>query len=58
MFSEVFWSGFISTAAALILAIINKLYKSKCKEVEFCCCKIVRDVEGEESLDRNPISTL
>jgi hypothetical protein len=37
-------------------------YKSKCKEVDFCCIKIIRDVEGEEELDiqqrpNNPIQS-
>jgi hypothetical protein len=27
------------------------MYKSKCKEVNFCCIKIVRDVAGEEVID-------
>ena len=57
VFSEVFWTGFYTASGALILAIVNQCYKSKCKEIEFCCCRIVRDVEGEEELDR-PITTL
>ena len=31
--------------------IIRYSYKSKCKEVECCCIKIVRDVEAEERED-------
>jgi hypothetical protein len=27
------------------------MYKSKCREVNFCCIKIVRDTSGEEQLD-------
>jgi hypothetical protein len=46
---------------AFVLAIGAQCYKSKCKEVNFCCIKIVRDVEGEEELDiqqpRNPIQS-
>jgi hypothetical protein len=26
-------------------------YKSKCKEFDFCCIKIVRDTQGEEKID-------
>jgi hypothetical protein len=38
-------------------------YKSKCKEVEFCCIKITRDTTAEEELDiqqqrpQNPIQS-
>jgi hypothetical protein len=36
-------------------------YRSKCKEVNFCCIKIIRDVEGEEQLDNasrpNPLQS-
>jgi len=47
-----------------VLAISAQCYRSKCKEVSFCCIKIIRDVEGEEEIDtqqqqrsQNPIST-
>ena len=59
--SEVFWVGFYSSMIAMILGIGSQCYKSKCKEVNFCCIKIIRDVEGEEQLDiasrQNPITT-
>ena len=59
--SEVFWVGFYSSMIAMILGIGSQCYKSKCKEVSFCCIKIIRDVEGEEQLDnasrQNPISS-
>ena len=59
--SEVFWVGFYSSMIALILGIGSQCYKSKCKEVDFCCIKIIRDVEGEEQLDnasrQNPIQS-
>ena len=58
--SEVFWVGFYSSMIALILGIGSQCYKSKCREVNFCCIKIIRDVEGEEQLDnvnrQNPLS--
>ena len=58
MMSEVFWTGLYSSLIGFVLAIGSQCYKSKCKEVNICCIKIIRDVEGEESLDRtpNPIS--
>ena len=60
MFSEVFFTGLYSSAIGCLLAISAQCYKSKCKEVSFCCIKIIRDVEGEEQLDsasrQNPLS--
>jgi hypothetical protein len=58
MFSEVFFTGLYSSLIGFILAIGAQCYKSKCKEVDIRCIKIIRDVEGEEALDRtpNPIS--
>jgi len=32
----------------LILGLTKMAYKSKCKDVEICCIKIVRDTETEE----------
>ena len=49
--SEVFWSFLISSCVGLLLAVCRLMYKSKCKEVNFCCIKIVRDVAGEEVID-------
>jgi hypothetical protein len=55
--SEVFWSFLISSCVGLLLACCRFAYRSKCKEVNFCCIKIVRDVEGEERIDeREPPS--
>lgn len=53
MLSEVFWTFFISSVCGVILVGVRLCYKSKCKEVDFCCFKIVRDVEGEEKIDAN-----
>lgn len=49
--SEVFWTFLISSCVGLILAVCRFAYRSKCKEVNMCCLKIVRDVEGEEKID-------
>jgi hypothetical protein len=60
MFSETFFVGLYSSLIGFLLAIGTQCYKSKCKEVNFCCIKIIRDVEGEEQLDnvnrQNPLS--
>jgi len=53
MLSEVFWTFLISSVCGVILVGVRLCYKSKCKEVDFCCLKIVRDVEGEEKIDAN-----
>jgi hypothetical protein len=53
MLSEVFWTFLISSVCGVILVGVRLCYKSKCKEVDFCCLKIVRDVEGEEKIDVN-----
>jgi len=43
-----------------LLAMGAQCYKSKCKEVSFCCIKIIRDTTAEEELDnvnrQNPLS--
>ena len=56
MMSETFYVGLYSALMAFVLAIVNQLYKSKCKEVKVCSClKVIRDVEGEEILDAQQI---
>ena len=54
MMSEVFWTGLYSSLIGFVLAIGSQCYKSKCSQVDICCIKIIRDVNGEESLDRTP----
>ena len=49
--SEIFYTLLITSTIGLILAIAKICYKSKCKEVNVCCIKIIRDVEGEEKID-------
>ena len=58
MFTEVFYVGLYSALMGFVLAIVSQCYKSKCSQIDICCIKIIRDVEGEEALDRtpNPIS--
>ena len=59
--SEVFWTGLYGSLIGFVLAIGSQCYKSKCKEVSFCCIKIIRDTAGEEELDsrqpRNPLQS-
>ena len=63
MFSEVFFTGLYSSLIGFILAMGAQCYRSKCREVKFCCIRIIRDVEGEEALDvqqrqpHNPIQS-
>ena len=52
--SETFYVGLYSALMGFVLAISAQCYRSKCKEVKFCCIKIIRDVEGEEELDQRP----
>jgi len=47
-FDAVFWSFFITSSVGLIIALTKMAYKSKCKEVQCCCIKIVRDIAMEE----------
>ena len=54
MFTETFYVGLYSALMGFVLAVINQFYKSKCSEVDICCIEIIRDVEGEEALDRTP----
>jgi len=46
--SEVFWTFLITSVIGLILGIVRICYKSRCKEVSFCCFKVVRDTDAEE----------
>ena len=58
MFSEIFFTTLYTSLSGFFIAISHQCYKSKCKEVKIGCIKIIRDVEGEEQLDRqspNPI---
>ena len=49
--SEVFYTGLYSSLIGFVLALGSQCYRSKCKEVIFCCIRITRDVEAEEELD-------
>jgi hypothetical protein len=47
-FNAVFWSFFITSVIGLLFGLAKMAYKSKCKEVQVCCLKIVRDTDTEE----------
>ena len=55
MFTETFYVGLYTALMGFVLAVVNQLYKSKCREVDICCIKIIRDVECEEQLDAQQI---
>jgi len=45
---QIFWTFFITSITGFVLALSKMAYKSKCREIDFWCMKIVRDVETEE----------
>ena len=51
VFSEIFFTFLITSIIGCLLAVARLTYKSKCKEVDFCCLKIIRDTEAEEKID-------
>jgi hypothetical protein len=60
--SETFYVGLYSALMGFVLAISAQCYKSKCREVDICCIKILRDTTAEEELDiqqrqPNPITS-
>ena len=46
--TEIFYTFVITTAVGLIITISRMCYKSKCKEINIGCIKIIRDTETEE----------
>lgn len=55
-FNAVFFSFLITSVIGCLLKTMSMMYKSKCKQVSFCCIKIIRDVESEATVDRIPVS--
>jgi len=53
----VFWTATITAIVGCLLKTMSMAYKSKCKEVSFCCIKIIRDVKAETSIDRITTTT-
>ena len=58
MFSEVFFTGLYSSLIGFLIAVGAQCYKSKCRQVDICCIKIIRDVEAEEAVDRQPTNPI
>lgn len=48
MMTEIFYTFVISSSIGLIITITRMCYKSKCKEINIGCIKIIRDTETEE----------
>lgn len=46
-----FYMFLISSVLSALGMCARMMYKSKCKEVDFCCIKVVRSIEQEEKLD-------
>lgn len=51
MMTEMFFMFLITSVLGCIGLSFKMCYKSKCKEVDLCCLKIVRDTSGEEKID-------
>lgn len=49
--SEVFYTFLITSVIGLLLGIGRICYKSKCSTIDFCCVKVVRNVEIEKEED-------
>ena len=45
--SEVFWTFFITSLIGFLLAMGKLCYKSKCSEINFCCLRVVRNIDVE-----------
>ena len=56
--SEMLITFIATSCVGLILASMRLCYKSKCRSIDMCCIKILRDTEGEEKydLEHNPSS--
>ena len=55
MVSEVFLTTLSVSTFGFFLAILGVCYKSKCKTIDCCCIKIVRDIDAEEQLDEETL---
>ena len=46
-----FYMFLISSVLGCLGMSFRMMYKSKCKEVDFCCIRVLRDTQGEEKID-------
>ena len=44
----IFYTFLVSTLSGFVIALVKMAFKSKCKEVNCGCIKIIRDTEIEE----------
>ena len=56
--NAVFYISLCTILCTSISLAFKFCYKSKCKEVDLCCLKIVRDVDIEKQEDLSNINTL
>jgi len=49
--TEMFYMFLISSVLGCLGMSFRMMYKSKCKEVDFCCIRVLRDTQGEEKID-------
>ena len=52
MLSEIFWTFLCTSIIGCCLATTRMIYRSKCRSVDCCGIKIIRDVRAEEHLDQ------
>ena len=45
---QIFWTFFITSIIGFILGLTKMAYRSKCKDIQFGCIRIIRDTETEE----------
>lgn len=46
-----FYMFLISSVLGCLGMSFRMMYKSKCREVDFCCIRVLRDTQGEEKID-------
>ena len=51
--SESFYIFLTTTSAGILLACLKLAYDSKCKNLDLCCIKIVRDTGAEIEAEQN-----
>jgi len=50
-FDGTFWITMGGISIGFFGLVLRLCYKSKCKQIECCCLKIIRDTENEEKID-------
>lgn len=53
--SESFWIFLTTSGVGLALALMKICYDSKCKQLDICCIKIIRDIQAEENIEHDKI---